>query len=289
LADDAAAHCRALQLVLPVTGGFTHLTAARLHGWWLPPLPDDLPCWVAVPESEPRPRRRELRTKRLRVMPAPVIRERVRMLPAAEVLLACARDLGTLDMVVLADAALRAGDVALESLGGVLAGSRPGSARLRRVIALADARSESAWESVLRLLRVALDVPVEPQHTVHDGGGFVARGDLWLVATSVLHEYDGGEHLLRERQRSDLRRARRIGNSAWLRGGYTSDDVLHRAVTILRDADLSLGRPHAPERVRAWHALLSESLFTPSGTARLRRRWGLPPEAPTGRRGTRTG
>jgi hypothetical protein len=101
LADDQLAHCRALQLVLPVTGGFTHLTAARLHGWWLPPLPDDLPCWVAVPESAPRPRRRELRTKRLRVMPAPVLRDTVRVLPASEVLLACARDLGTLDMVVL--------------------------------------------------------------------------------------------------------------------------------------------------------------------------------------------
>ncbi len=30
-------------LVLPVSGAFTHLTAARAHGWWLPPMPVDLP------------------------------------------------------------------------------------------------------------------------------------------------------------------------------------------------------------------------------------------------------
>jgi hypothetical protein len=53
--------------------------------------------------------------------------------------------------------------------------------------------------------------------------------------------------------------------------------VLHQAVGILRDADRSLGRPHDPRRIRTWHRLLAESLFTPAGTELLRRRWGLPP------------
>lgn len=71
-------------------------------------------------------------------MPEVVTREGVRMLPDAEVLLACARDLCVVDMVVLVDAALRAGDVTLDSLGEVAVTSRPGSATLRRVITFAD-------------------------------------------------------------------------------------------------------------------------------------------------------
>ncbi len=69
MADDLVLRGRALQLALPPSACFTHLSAARLNGWWLPPLPDDLPTWVAVPESVARPRRRELRASRLRDMP----------------------------------------------------------------------------------------------------------------------------------------------------------------------------------------------------------------------------
>jgi very-short-patch-repair endonuclease len=221
-------------------------------------------------------------------MPDPVLRDDLRVLPADEVLLACARDLGVLDLVVLLDSAIRSGDARLPSLARLACSRRPGSARLGRALRWADPRSESAWESVLRVLHVVCDVRVEAQREVYDDGRFLARGDLWLVGTRVLHEYDGGTHLRREAQNVDLRRSRRLGNSDWLRRGYTSDDVIRRAVTILRDADLSLGRPHRPERVRAWHALLAGSLFTPMGTARLRRRWAMDDD-PTGHRGTRTG
>jgi hypothetical protein len=152
--------------------------------------------------------------------------------------------------------------------------------RCRRAVRLADGRSESAWESMLRMLHIACGIPVEPQFEVYDEHGqFVARGDLLIKGTSTLHEYDGDEHLDRHRQRKDLGRQRRIGHVEWTRRGYTSHEVLKQAVTILRDADVSLGRPHRPKRVRAWHALLAGSLFTPSGTERLRGRWGMaPPE-----------
>jgi hypothetical protein len=93
--------------------------------------------------------------------------------------------------------------------------------------------------------------------------------------TNALHEYDGEHHLNRQQQRLDLRRARRLGNDEWLRRGYTSNDVLQQAVTILRDADLSLGREHRPSRIRAWHSLLKDSLFTSSGQERLRTRLNL--------------
>jgi hypothetical protein len=120
-------------------------------------------------------------------------------------------------------------------------------------------------------------VPVEPQFILEDEhGSFVARADLRIVGTATIHEYDGGEHRKKARHRKDLARERRIGNVVWTRRGYTDAEVLHQAVAILRDADRSLGRPHRPERIRAWHALLARSLFSPGGTELLRRRWGLP-------------
>ena len=86
---------------------------------------------------------------------------------------------------------------------------------LRRALALADGRSESPWESVLRLLHVSCGVPVVPQHEVYDDGVLVARGDLWIRGSRMLHEYDSGSHLERQRQRADLRRGRRLANIGW--------------------------------------------------------------------------
>lgn len=36
----------AWQLVLPPGGALTHLTAAAAYGWWLPPLPGDMPVFA---------------------------------------------------------------------------------------------------------------------------------------------------------------------------------------------------------------------------------------------------
>ena len=46
-------------------------------------------------------------------------------------------------------------------------------------------------------------------------------------------------------------------------------------MTILRDADRTLGRVHDSSRLDAWYALLRESCFTLSGRRRLLRRLGL--------------
>lgn len=269
----------AWQLVLPPGGRFTHLTSAARRGWWLPPLPDDLPVFVACP-GPARPQRRGMVAFRHLDLPPHQLVRGVRLDPPAETLLACARHLGLLDLVVLLDSALRNGSTRAE-IEAVARSGRRGTPTLRRAVALSDGRSESPFETLLRLLHVFCDVEVEPQFVLDDeSGGFVARADLWLVGTTALHEYDGAEHLTKRRQRVDLRRARRIGNETWIRRGYTDDDVLHRAVTILRDADLSIGRVHEPSRIRAWHRELGESLFTPAGHRRLRERLGLSTCAP---------
>jgi hypothetical protein len=48
---------------------------------------------------------------------------------------------------------------------------------------------------------------------------FVARGDLWIVGTNRLHEFDGGGHRKPDIQRSDLTRDRRLIEASWQRFG----------------------------------------------------------------------
>jgi hypothetical protein len=250
-ADDLEAILAAWQLVLPPSGRFTHLTAAQLLGWWLPPIPDPLPVFTAQARSESRPQRPGLVVARHADPAEPARVGDIKVDPPEEVLLQCARHLGLVDLVVLADAALHSGATTVDRLEAAARRRRRGSPMLRRAIPFADGRSESAWETLLRMLHVACGIEVEPQHRLLDGSGTeLARADLWLVGTNALHEYDGATHLERRRQRSDLARGRRIGNVHWVRRGYTSIEVLHQAVGILRDADLSLGREHDPARVR---------------------------------------
>jgi len=200
----------------------------------------------------------------------------LRLDPPTEVLLACARDLALLDLVVVLDAALHLGNCNRKDVTAAALRRRRGAPRLRAALALADARSESPWETLLRLLHVSCDVEVVPQVSVYDDlGGFLGRADLWLRGTNAIHEYDGAHHLDSRQQRLDLRRARRLGNENWVRRGYTSVDVLQQGVGILRDADLSLGREHRPARIRRWHQLLNESAFTANGQERLRQRLNL--------------
>lgn len=274
--DPWRAEVAAWSLLLPPSAAFTHVTSARRRGWWLPPLPDDLPTFIAMAATEVRPRRGGLVVARHATAPAREPVDGVWVGTPAETLLACARHLGLLDLVVLIDAALHLEQAQLPQLVEVAGHRRRGAPLLRRALPLADARSESAYETLLRMLHVACGVDVEPQRELFDGdGAFVARGDLWLVGTSMLHEYDGADHLERRRQRADLRRARGIGNSDWSRRGYTSVEVINRSITILRDCDLILGRPHDPRRLQRWYALLRESCFTAAGQARLRTRLGL--------------
>lgn len=269
---------RAWQLALPDSGVFTHLTAAAEHGLWLPPLPEGLPVFAAQPSAESHPRRPGLLVARHRKPPVCLMRDGLRLAPVPETLLACARDLALLDLIVLVDAALHLRLCTHEEIELVATGRAPGTPLLRSALALADGRSESPWETLLRILHVVCGVRVEPQHDVWDATGtHLGRADLWVVGTNALHEYDGGDHLGKPQQRKDLRRARRLTSSSWVRRGFSDDDVLHRAVTILRDADASLGRRHEPHRVRAWHEMLVASCFSAAGCERLRRRLCLVP------------
>jgi hypothetical protein len=267
------ADLRAWQRLLPPSACFTHLTAAEVYGLWLPPVPPGLPVLACVPKGEDRPRRDGIRVSRLTGSVTPVTVAGVRVAPLPEVLLACSRDLGLLDLVVLLDSALRRGSWAQQDFEQVARPRRRGAPALREALEYADVRAESPWESLLRLFHVLCGVPVEPQREVRDErGAFVARGDLWLRGTTTLHEYDGAVHRDRRTHLKDLARERGLANAGWTRRGYTAGDLLGRALVMLREADGAIGRAHDPRRLDPWRAALRESLFTEGGRQRLEAR-----------------
>jgi len=270
LADDL----HGWQLALPPSGSFTHLNGAALRGWWVPPLPRDLPVFAGISEGEARPRRSGLLVSR---HPGDIPCEEragLRVAAATEILLAAGRDLGLLDMVVLTDAALHPDECTLPELEQASSRRRRGAPALRRALRFADARSESPWESVLRLLHQLCKVSVVPQSPILDDDGVAwARADLRIEGTRRLPEYDGAGHREGAQHARDLLRERHLHRQGWERYGYTSSVLLRNGLSVLRDADDALGREHEPARIRPWHVALAESLVTPAGTARLLARW----------------
>jgi hypothetical protein len=115
---------------------------------------------------------------------------------------------------------------------------------------LLDDRSESPWESVMWVLHLAAGIEVEPQKEIFDQWGrFFARGDLWLVGTRRIHEYDGDVHRDRQTHRSDLGRA-------------TSYQLLNEGASIVASADRLLGRRWNPQRLCALGSVIRRLAFS---------------------------
>jgi hypothetical protein len=265
---------RAWLLVLPPDTVFTHITAADLCGWWLPKLPQFVPVFAVTGLAANVPRRAGLICSRL---PRHDLTGTVHGLPVdnpCEILLRAARDLALLDMVVMLDSAIRFGHVQTDQLDEYCHSRRPGSRPLRRAFSLSDPRSESAWETLLRLFHTAVEIDVEPQFDVFDEAGhFAGRVDLWVRGRSSAHEYDGDEHEKAPRRKGDLRRVRRLLDAGVVRRGYVADDLLNHSRVMLQEMDRELGRPHRPARLRRWNAWVRESSYSVAGRRRLQNRW----------------
>jgi hypothetical protein len=238
------------------------------------PAPIVHPVFAAMSADDPRPRRSGLFACR---HPKPVainLIEGLRVTTPAETILAAARDLGVLDLVIMADCALRLGHCTLGDLKIAAGQHRRGAPLLRTVIPLLDKRSESPWESIMRVLHRAAEIPVTPQAEIFDDRGrFVARADLLIDGTNRIHEYDGALHREGDVHQGDLARDRRLVSNAWQRHGFTSGDLLHGGNAIIADADRLLGRSWDPRRLSAWNHLVAHSLYGRPGRARAYRQW----------------
>jgi len=181
------------------------------------------PVFVALLQDTlpPRPRREGVLVSRHPRLISSVVAEGLRVASPPETLLAAASDLGELDLVAPADTALHRDHVTLEELRPVPAQRRRGRPTCAMIPRL-DGRSESPWESVLRLLHQAADIEVQPQYEIEDRSGrFLARVDLWLVGTRRVHEYDGAVHRDAEQHELDLSRGAGLVRDDWERVGYT--------------------------------------------------------------------
>lgn len=199
------------------------------------------------------------------------------MATPAEVVLACARHLALLDLVVLVDSSLHLALCTLDDLTEVAASRRRGAKALRAALAYAEPLTESAGETLLRMVHVLGDVPVEAQHAIIDGSGrLLARADLRICNTRRLPEYDGAYHRDAVQYERDRRRDRDLQRAGWQPGSYSIRNVLRHPSSILRDADEALGRAFDPTRGRAFGDALAQSCWSAGGVGRLLSRMNSP-------------
>lgn len=265
---------RAYLLVLPPGAAFTHVTGARLLGWQLPKLPEQVPVFAVVPGKATRPRRAGLICSRRSRSPYAVASHGLPIDRAEEILLRAARDLGLLDLMILLDSALHLGHVDGNRMTELLATGRPGVRMLREAWERATGRSESAGETVLQLFHTVMEVRFRPQAELFDdAGNLVARADVHVLGTPYLHEYDGEHHRRQAQQTVDLRRDRGLAGSAYIRKGFTLDDLLNHPAVVMHEIDGALDRPHDLGRLRRWKRLVDNSLYSENGRDRIMNRW----------------
>lgn len=254
---------------------FTALTSAAIRGWRLPAVARQAPAFIAIAEHEPRPRRVGLRVARHRAgIPSTQV-DGLELATPAETMLACARYLSLLDLVIVGDAALHLGDCTAADLREAAGRRRRGARLLRAALPLLDGRSESPGETVLRVLHTACGIDVEPQYVITGSERIVARADLRITGTRRLPEYDGAHHRDAAQYERDRRREGRLRALGWQPYSYSILSLLREPVRILRDADEALAQTHVPQRIKGFYQLLNPSSYTPFGAARLRARLGI--------------
>jgi very-short-patch-repair endonuclease len=218
---------------LPRGAAFSGGTAAWLHGLDVEPCD---PIEVTIPEPGGGSRVAGASVRRAALAAGEnVLRRR---LPATSAL-RTAVDLGGRnplnEAVVSVDLFLHAQLVSLEDLLSHIAchSGAWGIARLRRVVDLAEPKSESAMESRLRMVLVTAGLPKpEVQTDVHDNRGhFLGRPDLLYRQPRLAIEYDGGTH--RDRMVEDNRRQNGLVGAGYRLLRFTASDVYNAPETVV--------------------------------------------------------
>lgn len=222
--DDRAAEnhrlrTRAVLATLPGGVVASHQTAVVAHG---------LPCWgldlgrVHLTRTDDRPARTTSQVvTHTGSAGLPTVRtpSGIDAVPLARAVVEAAALSPFEAGAVVADAALRTGEVNAEHLRAALLNMGPiaGSVLAGHVVSFADGAAESVGETRLRVLmdRARLPPPVL-QHTIdEDAGEFVARVDFFLPAYVTVIEFDGRikyredavATVVREKAREDRLRA----------------------------------------------------------------------------------
>ncbi|HTE72185.1 MAG TPA: DUF559 domain-containing protein [Actinomycetes bacterium] len=226
----------------------SHDSAAVLWGLELATDPSAV---VTVPRNRSRARAAGVTVKRADVGET-AVRLGLLVTTPLRTVLDCAATLPLEDAVVVADSALRKGLVThdeLRSAADALHG--PHGRSCRRVAAMADPRSGSVLESLLRVLLVEAGLAAdETQYQVVDvEGRLVARVDFAYLTARLIVEADGFEF---HRERADYRKDRRRANAYcladWSLLRFTWEDVRFDPDYVIAAVRAELVKP--PRRVR---------------------------------------
>ena len=265
---------RAYLLVLPKKAVFTHITAARLLGWQLPKLPDQVPVFAAVEGDPRRPRRHGLICSRLVRRTRAGKASGMPVDSPEEILLRAARDLGVLDLAIMIDSARHLGHLDDAKMRELLASKRPGvrmlADRLRPVDGSRRVRRRDLPANLPRGHRGAVQPQVE---LFDDDGVFLGRADLLVTGTCSVHEYDGEHHRGKVQHRTDLRRERGWSGTPYVRRGFVLDDLLNHPLVVMHEIDRA-ARPAARHGTAAtWRRVVENSLYSEQGRERVMNRW----------------
>ena len=244
---DVRARVDAVLLGAPASAVVSHVTAARLWGLEVPLVGEDARVHVTVP-PETRIRHRADRRVHCAALPDEQITRRlgVRVTSPGRTWLDLAGTLPPAALLAVADQMLgrRYPRPTLERFVAGARGVR-GIRTARRVLAVADRRSGSPMESVLRWLVLEAGLPApDLQHVVRDAAGaFVARVDLAWPEREVVVEFDGDVHRERRVFVDDVRRQNGLVLAGWTVLRFTSADVLGRPQRVLEVLGSALSAP----------------------------------------------
>lgn len=271
--SDLAATCSAIQLALAPRAVFTHLTSASLRGWRMPVVAR-LPIIASTTKGSPHHDRRGVYVRRCDVPDwHREVVDGIRVASPEWTIAELAEDLGLIDLVAVIDGVLHENATTIARLADSIVPGRRGAKALRDSLAFVDGRSESWWESVLRVAHQLAEIPVESQvEIVNRAGYFVARADLHIVGTDRYPEYDGAAHREQTRHVRDLKREKGMSRLAYERYGYTSDELVQTPAMVIEDAWDALGWAPDSQRLNRWLHELERSSISRQGWIRLQRR-----------------
>jgi hypothetical protein len=246
--------CSALTAVTRVPAVVSDRSAAALYGWWLPPGIADVTDISVAPEHVVE--RAGVRCHRRLLGPTDV-RESggISLTSPARTILDLAGQLPLIDLVVVMDAALHKRTCTLEQLAARAQdrGVR-GITGYRRALQLCDGLSESAPETMMRLVIVLSGLPAPtPQFKVYDKHGtFVARTDLRAKGVRAAFEYDGGGHDEPVVHARDVKRWRDLRMAGYEVFPYTARELFRTPHLIVVDYQRALGLPVDVNAVQGW-------------------------------------
>lgn len=261
---DILARCRAVLETSADHSVIVGVTAARIHGLWLPGDGDEIHVATAEPDrpssAMTRTRRPQIRSHRRKLLERDLVE--VQGVPVASIARTWV-DLAAIfalpDVVAAGDSALRSGASHEDLADAVGRSSRHnGVRRARSALPLLNGRSRSRAESHLR---VAVSVPDLPAFRVNepiyrDDGGWLAEPDLSLVEARIALEYQGADHADLQRMRKDITRSTDMRMDRWLVLEYGPAQVFRRPWQI------------APE-LRTWIRERAPHLLRPTSRRRV--------------------